>query len=96
MRKGNGKDFFLSFYYYEVNMNTIETKQLESIDMILRNLKNNSDFYNHGTTEQSYIESEQRSEKWLNMVNRPNDYVFTYLFCNDCKTNWKEEKDDKL
>ena len=41
-------------------MNTIETKQLESIDMILRNLKKNSDFYNHGTEYENWMMEDTR------------------------------------
>lgn len=42
-------------------MNTNETKQLESIDMILRNLKNNPDFYSHGTDYEQWMMEEQRT-----------------------------------
>jgi hypothetical protein len=33
---------------------------MESIDEILRNLQTDANYYNHGTTQQQYLESEQR------------------------------------
>ena len=43
-------------------INKQETQHLESIDIILSNLKKNPDYYNHGITEQKYLESEQRDD----------------------------------
>lgn len=43
-------------------MNHQETIQRENIDIILQNLKKNPDYYNHGTTENNYLESEQRED----------------------------------
>lgn len=34
--------------------------ELETLEQILKNLKTDSDFYNHGTTQQQYMEQEQR------------------------------------
>lgn len=40
--------------------NNHEVGELESIDTILRNLRADKNYYNHGTTEEQYMQEEQR------------------------------------
>lgn len=40
--------------------NKMETQNLESIDLILQNLKIDSNFYSHGTEFETYMQEEQR------------------------------------
>lgn len=40
--------------------NKQETIHLESIDIILQNLKTNPNFYNHGMSEEAYLQMEAR------------------------------------
>lgn len=41
-------------------VNMQETTKLESIDIILQNIKKDPEYYNHGTTHEEYMQEEQR------------------------------------
>lgn len=43
-------------------MNTQETTILPSIDEILRNLKENPEYYNHGMSEEMWMQEKQRED----------------------------------